>query len=100
MSRVKIPGELRANVVLLKVAAGFPTSEHGHDGVEYTQVLTGAFSDKFGHYGAGDYVEADDDVDHIPVVDADAECICLAAIEGRLRLRSFAARLLQPLIGL
>ena len=44
-------------------------------------------------------VEADAETEHQPVVDADGECICLAAVEGRLRLGGFLGRLLQPLTG-
>ena len=100
ISRVSIPGEPEANVILLKVGAGRQAPQHGHKGVEYTQVLSGAFSDSLGHYAAGDCIEADDDIDHQPTVDGDHECICLAAVDGRLRLHSFVARMLQPFLGL
>ena len=100
ISRVAIPEDHNANVILLKVGAGRRVPHHGHEGTEYTQVLSGAFSDALGHYVAGDCIEADDDIDHQPVVDNDGECICLAAVEGRLRLHSFVARLLQPFLGI
>jgi putative transcriptional regulator len=99
-SRVTIPEDPQANVILLKVGAGRKVPQHGHDGAEYTQVLSGRFSDELGHYGPGDCIEADTDVDHQPVVDEDGECVCLAAVEGHLRLRGFVARLLQPFMGL
>jgi putative transcriptional regulator len=100
ISRVAIPEDRAANVILLRVGAGCPVPRHTHEGVEYTQVLSGAFSDVLGHYGPGDCIEAGDDVDHQPIVDLDGECICLAAVEGRLRLHSFVARLIQPFFGL
>jgi putative transcriptional regulator len=100
ISRVAIPEDRAANVILLRVGAGCPVPRHTHDGAEYTQVLSGAFSDSMGHYGPGDCVEADEGVDHQPIVDPDGECICLAAVEGRLRLHSFVARLIQPFFGL
>lgn len=100
ISRVKIPEDRNANVILLKVAAGRQLPLHGHDGTEYTQVLSGAFSDAMGHYEAGDCIEADDDIDHLPIVDKDGECICLAAVDGRLRLHSFMARVVQPFLRL
>lgn len=34
------------------------------------------------------------------MADSDADCICLAAVEGRLRLHSFVGRLMQPFMGL
>lgn len=98
--RVTMPEAPEANVIMLKVGAGQKVPQHTHTGTEYTQVITGSFSDAFGRYRAGDCVEADEDVDHQPVVDLDGECICLAAVEGRLRLDSWVGRMLQPLIGI
>ena len=63
-------------------------------------MLTGSFSDSLGRYRAGDCVEMGDEVDHRPVVDRDGECICLAAVEGRLRLSGWIGRLIRPLIGI
>ncbi len=100
VSRVSIPEDRNANVILLKVAAGRRLPRHGHEGTEYTQVLSGSFSDAMGQYRPGDCIEADEDIDHQPVVDKDKECICLAAVDGRLRLHSFLARALQPFLRL
>lgn len=98
--RLVLPEDPDANVIMLKVAAGQKVPQHGHTGTEFTQVISGSFSDRFGRYRAGDCVEADEDVDHQPVVDAEGECVCLAAVEGRLRLHGFLGRLFQPLIGI
>lgn len=98
-SRVTVPGDEAANVMLLKVAAGRKLPDHTHAGFEYTQVLKGSFSDSRGRYDPGDMDEADDSVEHQPIVDQEGECICLAAIEGHMRLRGFFGRMLQPLIG-
>jgi putative transcriptional regulator len=98
--RLTLPESSDANVIMLKVAAGQPVPRHGHSGTEYTQVLTGSFTDALGRYCAGDCIEMDEDVNHQPVVDPDGECICLAAVEGRLRLSGWIGRLMQPLIGI
>jgi len=98
--RLTLPESPDANVIMLKVGAGQPVPHHGHSGAEYTQVLTGSFSDSLGRYRAGDCVEMDEEVNHQPVVDQDGECICLAAVEGRLRLSGWIGRLIQPLIGI
>lgn len=98
-SRLRVPADPKANVMMLRVAAGKELPEHGHTGTEYTQVLFGSYSDGQGRYQPGDLLEADADMEHQPIVDPDGECICLAAIEGRMRLHSFVGRLLQPLIG-
>jgi putative transcriptional regulator len=98
--RLTLPEDPDANVIMLKVGAGRKVPQHTHVGTEFTQVISGAFSDALGHYGAGDCVEADEDIDHQPVVDSDSECVCLAAVEGRLRLHGWIGRLFQPLIGI
>jgi putative transcriptional regulator len=98
--RLTIPGSRDANVILLKVAAGRPLPRHGHVGTEYTQVLTGSFSDHLGHYKAGDCIEIDEEVDHQPVVDRDGECVCVSSVEGKLKFSGWIGRLLQPLIGI
>ena len=98
--RLRLPESPGANVIMLKVAAGQPVPHHGHSGTEYTQVLTGSYSDALGRFSAGDCVELDEDVDHQPVVDPDSECVCLTALEGKLRLSGWIGRLIQPLIGI
>ena len=98
--RLSLPESRDANVIMLKVAAGQAVPHHGHSGTEYTQVLTGSFADALGHYRVGDCVEMDEEVDHQPIVDPGGECVCLAAVEGKLRLSGWVGRLIQPLIGI
>ena len=98
--RLNLPEDPDANVIMLKVAAGRPLPHHTHTGREFTQVISGGFSDSHGHYLVGDCIEADQEVDHQPVVDADGECIVIASVEGRLRLHGWLGRLFQPLIGI
>ncbi len=98
--RLKLPYAPDANVIMLKVQPGQRMPHHTHSGTEYTQVLQGSFHDDYGRYVAGDCIEADDDIDHQPMIDSDVECICLAAIEGRLKLRGWMSRMVQPLLGL
>ena len=98
--RLTLPESRDANVIMLKVAAGQPVPHHGHSGTEYTQVLSGSFSDSLGHYRAGDCIELDEEVIHQPVVDQDGECVCVAAVEGKLKLSGWIGRLIQPLIGI
>jgi putative transcriptional regulator len=98
-ARVGVAGDPSANVVMLRIPAARSVPRHGHTGCEFTQVLVGGFSDGRDAYVTGDLIEADEHVDHQPVVDADGECICLAAVEGRLRIHGIG-RLLQPFVGL
>jgi len=98
-SRVTLRYDADANVMLLKVSAGRKLPEHTHAGFEYTQVLKGSFSDSRGRYDPGDMDEADAEVEHQPIVEPEGECICIAALEGRMRLRGVFGQLIQPLIG-
>jgi putative transcriptional regulator len=98
-ARIDINGDRRANVVLLRIPASRSVPRHGHTGREFTQVLVGGFSDGRDAYLTGDLIEADEHIDHQPIVDADGECLCIAAVEGRLRIHGIG-RLLQPFIGL
>lgn len=99
-SRVTLPREAKANVILLKFGAGRRAPQHSHEGAEFTQILKGAYSDELGLFQAGDCIEADAEIDHEPAVAGDTECICLAAVEGKLKLHSWMGRLVQPLLGL
>lgn len=98
-ARVQVDGDPTANVVMLRIPAARSVPRHGHTGREFTQVLVGSFSDGRDAYVAGDLIEADEHVDHQPIVDAAGECICIAAVEGRLRIHGIG-RLLQPFVGL
>lgn len=84
-SRVRLPWAPWENVMLLRVAGGRRVPRHSHGGVELTQVLWGGFSDHTGHYGAGDIGETDETVEHQPIADPEG-CLCLASLEGGLRL--------------
>lgn len=98
-SKVRIPGSPDAKLMLLKGRAGLHLPAHGHTGLEFTQILSGSLSDERGQYLAGDLDEADDGVDHQPIVGDESECICLAAVEGDTRLHGVLGRLLRPIVG-
>ena len=56
----------------------------------------------FGDHCVGfvDVDDLDDDVEHQPVADSDGDCICLAAVDGRLKLHSLVGRIVQPFMRL
>jgi putative transcriptional regulator len=85
---------------LMRIAPGTAMPEHGHGGEEITLILSGAYNDKFGRYARGDVADLDESIEHQPVVEKDAACICLVATEAPTRFKSWPARLLQPLIGI
>lgn len=99
-ARVDMPEDPDHNLILLRVPAGRAMPEHSHSGEETTLVLKGAFHDELGRYGAGDLISEDEDTDHTPIVDADGECICLAAIEGPMRIKGLLGRMVQPFLGI
>lgn len=99
-SKVTIPGDPTARLHLLRVGAGMKLPDHGHSGIEYTQVIYGSFADQLGRYRPGDLTEMGADVEHQPVVDRDSDCICLAALEGDMVLRGLLGRLIQPFVRL
>ena len=69
-------------VFMLKAAPGTRIPHHEHAGIEWTCVLQGAFRHQHGRYGAGDFDEADEAVEHRPVVEDGAECMCLVGVAG------------------
>lgn len=87
----------QGSVRLLYIPPGQAVPDHSHNGMELTLVLQGSFSDDTGQYGVGDLEVADEHLEHTPIADAGAPCICLAATDAPLRFNSFMPRLLQPL---
>lgn len=86
-----------ARARLLYIPAGQAVPDHGHRGTELTLVLQGAFADATDRFGPGDLEVAGEELEHTPVAEAGADCICLAATDAPLRFNSLMPRLLQPL---
>jgi putative transcriptional regulator len=80
------------------IPAGCAVPDHGHAGTELTLVLQGAFRDETDRFGAGDVEVADADLDHQPVAEDGADCICLAATDAPLKFNSMLPRLAQPFL--
>jgi putative transcriptional regulator len=95
---VGVPADAGTRVFMLKAAPGTRIPHHDHAGLEWTCVLQGAFSHQQGRYGPGDFDEADDSIDHLPVVEEGEECVCLVALQGQIRFRSWIGRLVQPFV--
>lgn len=89
-------GDLR----LLKISAGRAMPDHGHGGDELTLVLDGAYADQTGEYRAGDIQDVDESVEHTPLADRHAGCICLIASERPARFKGWIGRLFQPFTGM
>jgi len=95
---VDVPSDDSVRVFMLKAKAGTKLPKHRHTGTEWTCVFQGAFRHQLGRYGAGDFDEADEAVEHDPVVEEGDTCICLVALQGSIELQGFMGRLLQPLV--
>jgi putative transcriptional regulator len=67
---------------LILVEPGRALPRHGHEGLELTCVLSGAFADGSGLYAAGDLAEPDADHDQPPRVVGAEACLCVIASEG------------------
>jgi putative transcriptional regulator len=95
---VEVASDEGVRVFMLKAKPGTKLPRHRHTGTEWTCVFHGAFSHDLGRYGAGDFDEADDSVEHNPTVDAELGCVCLVALQGRIELQGFVGRLIQPFV--
>ena len=89
-----------SRVFMLKAAPGTPLPHHRHQGREWTCVLQGAFRHDLGRYGAGDFDEADESVEHRPFIETGEPCICLVAMQGGIELQGWFGRMVQPFVRL
>ncbi len=87
-----------ASVRLLYIPGGAAMPDHGHNGLELTLVLQGAFRDEGQRFARGDIEVADASVEHTPVAEEGSVCICLAATQGKLKFNSLLPRLAQPFL--
>jgi len=92
-----LPTAKGATARLLYIPAGSAVPDHGHRGTELTLVLQGAFTDEVDRFGRGDIEIANEDLNHQPIAEMGADCICLAATDAPLRFNALLPRLLQPL---
>lgn len=91
-----LPTDKDATARLLFIPAGTAVPDHGHNGMELTLVLQGAYSDEHDRFSKGDIEIAGEDLDHTPIADIGEDCICLTATDARLKFHSFLPRLAQP----
>lgn len=88
-------GETRYELALHKICAGGQTPIHDHNGVEYTVVLKGSFSDEDGMYNEGDFLTREPGDVHRPFATQHEDCICLSVLEAPIRLKGLG-RVLNP----
>jgi putative transcriptional regulator len=95
---VDVASDDGVRVFMLKAVPGTRLPRHRHTGTEWTCVFEGAFTHHLGRYGAGDFDEADETVEHDPMVDPEEGCVCLVALQGHIELQGWLGRLIQPFI--
>jgi putative transcriptional regulator len=84
---------------LLRGVSGADSGPHTHQGLEYTLVLQGGYTDVTGSYAAGDLQVMDAGQCHNPVADPGEDCINLAVTTGRLKFDSLIQKIAAPLFG-
>ena len=99
MKEYRIASSGRGEASLLLVKAGRQMPSHTHEGSEVTLVLTGGFHDITGHYARGDIAIAGADLDHRPMTDEDADCLCFAVTDGPLHLTGPVGKIIDRLFG-
>src|SRR5262245_27129427 len=98
--RIELQGRASGELRLIRASPGRGLPAHGHNGAELTLVLRGAYQDEIGRFAVGDAADLDERMEHQPVADATAGCVCVLACERPARLQGWLPRLLQPLTGL
>lgn len=93
-----LPTTRDATARLFFIPAGAAVPDHGHNGMELTMVLQGAFSDEVDHFARGDVEIANEDLEHTPVADMSEDCICLAVTDAPLKFNKLMPRLFQPFL--
>lgn len=101
IAEVELPvGNDGYSASLLRIEPGAAIRSHTHEGQELTLVLRGAFSDASGHYQRGDVCHATPEITHAPVADPGEVCLCLAVVDGSLKLTGLVGRMLNPFLRL
>ena len=89
-------GQEDFEVALHKICAGGKTPKHGHEGLEYTVVLKGSFSDENAVYREGDFLLRQPGDVHQPMGAQNGECICLSALSAPIVPTSPLRFLMKP----
>ena len=100
MRSILLPAENETRLFLLKGAPGTRLPQHSHSGTEFTSILAGSYRHEAGQFLAGDFEEADESTEHRPIVGEDEPCLCLVALDGRLKLSGLIGTLINPFVRL
>lgn len=95
---LKLPVGGDGETQLLRIEPGANVAQHGHEGEEYTLVVTGAFHDGHDRYGPGDVNIGEPGFTHEPKAEPGEVCYALAVSFGQPRF-GFPINVLQKLTG-
>jgi putative transcriptional regulator len=95
-----LPTTKDATARLLYIPAGVAMPDHGHQGMEMTLVLQGAFLDDDDYFACGDVEIADSDLHHTPIAEIHTDCICLAVTDAPLKFKGIIPRIVQRFIDI
>lgn len=93
---IDIETEKEGMAYFMYAKKGLEMPRHMHDGMEFTHVLFGSLSDQSGEYHEGDFMSAEGDYDHSPLIGSNTDCLCLIATEKPIRPLSLIGKILQP----
>ena len=85
---------------LLSLAPGSKMSSHTHEHRELTFIVSGSYTDEFGHFKSGDVADLSADHHHTPLVDSSEPCICLVATDAPVKFDGFVGKIIQPFVGI
>jgi len=85
-----------AKASLIRVPENRAIPLHTHSAAEYTLILTGGFSDRDQHYGRGEVTICNGTTEHAPLADPGQDCICLAVLDGPIKMTGALTRFLNP----
>jgi putative transcriptional regulator len=77
----------RETIDVIRIEPGTIIPTHGHQGIEYALVLTGAFRDQRGVFAQGDLAISDARHTHQPVAEPGETCIAMIVTTAALRFK-------------
>jgi putative transcriptional regulator len=85
---------------LLKAKGGMKMPDHGHNGEEWTLILTGSYTTGDKRFTRGDLHIEDETEIHSPHIDEGEDCICLVMTQGPLEMQGWLPKMVQKVVGI
>lgn len=85
---------------LLRAKGGMRMPDHGHNGEEWTLILTGSYTTGDKRFKRGDLHIEDETEIHAPHIDEGEDCICLVMTQGPLKMQGWLPKVVQKVVGI